>query len=130
MRVPDLFLVMGVLQRLVPLPYRLALLEVELVLEAVPPDSDIHVGGGVLRGTGAKAVQAKRILVVAVPVVVVFAAGVELAEDQLPVPLLLFLVPVDGTASPLVLHLDTVVQVAGEGDETAVALPGLVDGVG
>ena len=108
----------------------LALFEVELVLKAVPPDGHVHILGRVLGGAGAQAVEAQGVLVVLPLVVAVLAAGVELAEHQLPVPPLLLLVPVHRAAPALVLHLHAVVQEAGDGDEAAVALPGLVDGVG
>ena len=62
--------------------------------------------------------------------VVVLAAGVQLAEHQLPVELLLLLVPVHRAAPAEVLHLDGVILIPGDGDQGAVALPGLVDGVG
>ena len=105
------------------------LLEVEGVFKAVPADGSVKVFAGVLGGTGAQAVETQGVLVV-VAVAAVFAAGVQLTEDQLPVVLLLLLVPVHRTAPALVLHLDGLVQVAGDGDKLSVALPGLVDGVG
>ena len=108
----------------------LAALEVEAVFKAVPPDGDVHVGGGVLGGAGAQAVEAQGELVVAALGAVVLAAGVEFAVDQLPVPAALALVPVHGAAPALVLDFHAVVEVAGEGDKLAVAVPGLVDGVG
>ena len=108
----------------------LALLEVEGVLKAVPVDHRIKVRAGVLGGAGAQAVEAQGVLVVVAVVVVVLAAGVQLAEHQLPVELLLLLVPVHRAAPAEVLHLDGVILIPGDGDQGAVALPGLVDGVG
>ena len=107
----------------------LALLKVERVFEAVPPDGGVKVFAGVLGGAGAQAVQAQGVLVV-VPVAPVLAAGVQLAEHQLPVVLLFVLVPVHRTAPALVLHLDGLVQIAGDGNQASMSLPGLVDGVG
>ena len=112
------------------LAHDLAPLKVEAVLLAVPPDGDIHVPGSVLGGTGAQAVEAQGVLVVVTGDVVVLAAGVQLAVHQLPVVSLLLLVPVHRAAPAGVLHLDGAVGVAGDGDGAAVALPGLVDGVG
>ena len=107
----------------------LALLEVEGVLKAVPVDHRIKVRAGVLGGAGAQAVEAQGILIV-VAVPAVLAAGVQLTEHQLPVVALLLFVPVHRTAPAHVLHLNGAVDVPGDGDEIAVALPGLVDGVG
>ena len=108
----------------------LALLKVEGVLKPVPVDDGVEVGGGVLGGAGAQAVEAQGVLVVLPLAVAVLAAGVELAEHQLPVELLLLLVPVHRAAPAEVLHLDGLVLVPCDGDQGAVALPGLVDGVG
>ena len=112
------------------LAHQLAPLEVELILKAVPPDRHIHVAGGVLGGAGAQAVEAQGVLVVLAAEVIVLAAGVELAVDQLPVEAALLLVPVHGAAAAGILHLDGPVQEARHGDALAVARPGLVDGVG
>ena len=105
------------------------LLKVERIVEAVPPHIHVHIRAGILGGAGAQAVQAQGVLVV-VPAAAVLAAGVQLAEHQLPVVLLFVLVPVHRTAPSLVLHLDGLVQKAGDGNQAAVALPGLVNGVG
>ena len=107
----------------------LALFKVEGVFKAVAPDGGVEELGGILGGAGAQTVQAQRVLVV-VALTAVLAAGVQLAEDQLPVILLLLLVPVHGTAAALVLHLNGVVGKAGDGDEIAVTLTGLINGVG
>ena len=106
-----------------------SLLKVEGVFEAVPPDGRVKIFAGILGGTGAKAVQAQGVLIV-VPISAVLSAGVQLAEHQLPVVFLLLLIPVHRTAPSLVLHLDGLVQEPGDGDQTAVALPGLIDGIG
>ena len=106
-----------------------SLFKVERVFESVPPDGGVEKLTGVLGGAGAQAVEAQGVLVV-VPVAAVLTAGIQLAEHQLPVILLFFLVPVHRTAPALVLHLDGFVQKTGHRDQAAVALPGLVDGVG
>ena len=111
-------------------PHILALLKVEGVLKSVPVDDGVEIPAGVLGGAGAQAVETQGVLVVVPRAVFILSAGVELAEYQLPVVLLLPLVPVHRAAPAEVLHLDGVVGVAGDGDERAVALPGLVDGVG
>lgn len=59
------------------------------VLVAVAPNRDVHVFGGVLGRARAQAVGAEREVVVAALVIVVFAAGVELAKDEFPVKALL-----------------------------------------
>ena len=106
-----------------------SLFKVEGVFEAVPPDGRVKIFAGILGGTGAKAVQAQGVLIV-VPISAVLSAGVQLAEHQLPVIFLLFLIPVHRTAPSLVLHLDGPIQEPGDGDQTAVTLPGLIDGIG
>ena len=108
----------------------LALFKVQGILVAVTPDGDVHVLGGVLGRAGAQAVGAEREVVVAALVVVVFAAGVELAEDELPVKALLGRVPVERAATAVVLYLDRAIAKGGKGDELAVALARLVNGVG
>ena len=81
-----------------------ALFKVQVVTKAVPADGGVKIFGSVLSGTGAKAVEAQRILVV-FSVFAVLAAGVHFAEHQLPViPLFLFVV-IHGTAPAEVLHL-------------------------
>ena len=116
--------------RALQLAHNLAPLEVEAVLPALAPHGDVHVAGGVLGGAGAKAVETQRELVILTVLVVVLAAGVQLAEHQLPVVAPLLLVPVHGAAAAHILHLYRPVQKAGDGDELSVAAAGLVDGVG
>ena len=118
------------LERLLLGAHDLALLEVEGVLVAVAPDRDVHVLGGVLGRAGAQAVGTEREVVVAALVVVVLSAGVELAEDELPVKALLGRVPIERAAAAVVLDLDGAVAEGGEGDQVAVALARLVDRVG
>ena len=109
--------------------YIFALLEVQGVLFPVPPYSDVHILAGVLGGAGAQAVQAQGVLVV-VPVCVVFSAGIQLAEHKLPVVLAFILVPVHRTSPALVLHLEGAIPKPSDGDQGAVPLPRLVNGVG
>ena len=118
------------LERLLLGTHDLALLEVKGVLVAVAPDRDVHVLGGVLGRAGAQAIGAEREVVVAALVVVVFAASVELAEDELPVKALLGGVPVERAAAAVILDLDGAVAEGSEGDQVAVALARLVDRVG
>ena len=108
----------------------LALFKVEGVFIAVAADGGVEVFGRILRGAGAEAVEAEGEFVVAAGIVLIFAARVELAEDELPVVPPLFFVPVDGTAAAEVLDLDGMVGKAGDQDLFAVALARLVDGVG
>ena len=108
----------------------LALLKVQGVLVAVTPNRNVHVFGGVLGRAGAQAVGTEREVVVAALVVVVLAAGVELAKDELPVKALLGRVPVERAAAAVVLYLNGAIAKGGKGDELAVALARLVNGVG
>ena len=108
----------------------LAFLKVQGVLVAVAPDGDVHVLRSVLGCAGAQAVGAEREVVVAALVVVVFAAGVELAEDEFPVKALFGRVPVERAAAAVVLYLNRAIAKGGKGDELAVALARLVNGVG
>ena len=108
----------------------LAFLKVQRVLVAVAPNRDVHVLGGVLGRARAQAVGAQREVVVAALVVVVLAAGIELAKDELPVKALLGGVPVERAAAAVVLYLNRTIAKGGEGDELAVALARLVNGVG
>ena len=108
----------------------LAALKMQRVAEAVVADVRIHILRGVLRRAEAEAVEAERKIVVAAVVVVVFAARVHLAENQLPVVAVFALVEIDRDAAAVVLHLDGLVEKACNGDLLAIALPRLVDGVG
>ena len=107
----------------------LTLLKVQGVLVTVTPNRDVHVLGSVLGRTGAQAVGAEREVVVAALVVVVLAAGVELAKDELPVKALLGRVPVERAATAVILYLNGAISKGGEGDKFAVALACLVNGV-
>jgi hypothetical protein len=100
--------------------------KVQGILLALPPHGYIHVAAG----AGAQAVEAQGKLIVFAVFVVIFAAGVQLAEYQLPVVASLFFVPVHRAAPAHVLHLDGEVGKTGDGNEPPVTLPGLVDGVG
>ena len=100
------------------------------VLKPVVAADDVHIFRGILRCAGAKAVEAEGILVARALAVVVFAAGVKLAVDEIPVVALFDGVPVDRTAAAAVLDLDGMVGEARDGDDAAKALPRLVNGVG
>ena len=108
----------------------LALLKVQGVLVAVAPNRDVHVFGGVLGRARAQAVGTEREVVVAALVVVVFATCIELAKDELPVKALLGRVPVERAAAAVVLYLNGAIAKGGKGDELAVALARLVNGIG
>ena len=101
----------------------------QVIFEAVSEDPRVEILRGILRGAGAEAVQAEAVFIIFAGVVVVFAARVHLAEDQLPVVALLLLVPVHGAAAAEVLDLDAAVGVARDDDELAIALARLVNGV-
>ena len=101
----------------------------QLILVAVAPHGDVHVFGSVLRGARAQAVRAQREVVIAAFVVVVFAAGVQLAEHQFPVEALFGGVPIQRAAAAIVLHLDGAVGESGERDKVAISLARLVNRV-
>ena len=107
----------------------LALPEVQAVLFPVAPDGHVHIFRGVLRGARTQPVETERVFVVLALVVFVLAAGVHLAEDQLPVVALLLLVPVHRTAAPEIFHLNGLVFVARNGYNIAESLARLVDRV-
>ena len=106
----------------------LALLEVEMIVEAVAVDVGGHPRRGVLGGAEAQTVQAEAEFVVILPLAVL-AACVHLAEKQLPVVALFALVPVHGHTAAKVLDDDAAILAAGDVDGVAVAVAGLVDGV-
>ena len=83
--VPDLLLV----RLLVQAADVLALFKMQCVARIAGADIHIHVFRGILRGAQAQAVEAERILVAAVRVVVILAARIHLAEDKFPVVALL-----------------------------------------
>ena len=73
---------------------------------------NLHVLGTVLRCASAQTVQSERVLVGgSFGVVVVFAARIQLAVDQIPVPTSLGFVPTERNAAPEVLHRKAVVEV-------------------
>ena len=98
-------------------------------MEAVAVDVGGHPLTGILGGTQAQTVQAQAEIIVAAALGV-FAAGVQLAKDQVPVPALLGLVVVNGDAAAKILDLDDVVREQRDIDAVAVAVACLIDGVG
>ena len=107
----------------------LAFLEVQGIFVSVAPDRHVHVFGCVLRRAGTETVETEGKFIVAARVVFVLAAGVQLAEDQLPVVALLVRVPVERAAASEVRDFYGFVLKVGESDKIAVALSRLVDGV-
>ena len=89
-------------------------------MEAVAVDVGGHPLTGILGGAQAQTVQAQAEIIVAAALGV-FAAGVQLAKDQVPVPALLGLVVVNGDAAAKILDLDDVVRE--QRDIDAVAWP-------
>ena len=105
-------------------------LKAQTVFEAVAVGGDFHIAGSVLGGAGAQTVEAQGVFVILAGVVLVFAAGVQFAVDQLPVEATLFFVIVQRDAAAKVLDLDGAVGIDGHQDPVAIAFPGLVDGIG
>ena len=110
--------------------HHFAFLEMELVFVTFAPHGNVHVFGSVLRCARTQAVRAQGVIVVAALVVVVFAAGVQLAEDQFPVEALLHRVPVKRAAAAVIFHLDGFVLENGQRDKVAISLARLVNRVG
>ena len=108
----------------------LSFFEMQLILVSVTPYRDVHVFRGILRRTGAEAVQAEGILIVSPVRVLVLAAGIQFTEDQFPVETLFHRVPVYRTSAAEVLYLDRAVLIACQRDRIAVTLTRLVDRVG
>ena len=91
---------------------------------------DVHIFRAVLRRAGAESVQTEREGVGgAAAVVVVFAAGVEFAENELPVVPLFFLVVAERNAATEVLDLDRPIEEDRDDNGIAETLARLVDGV-
>ena len=88
----------------------------ERISESISVHRNIHVFGGILGSTGSESVQAEGIFIVFALIVVVFSAGVELAENQLPVIALFFFVVVDRDPAAAVLDLNGFVKEAGDDD--------------
>ena len=107
----------------------LALFKMQLVFIPVAPNGNVHVLGRILRCARAEAVQAEGVFIVFALVVCVFAAGVQLAENKLPVKALFVCVPVQRTAAAEVLDLDGFICIARERYHLAVALACFIYGV-
>ena len=115
---------------LLQFPGGFALLEFDVVTEAVLVDFRLHPFRGVLRGAETQTVQTERELVEAgARVVVIFAAGVHLAEQEFPVVFFFILVVVHRDAASEVLDLETLVEETGQDDVVAVPFARLVDRV-
>ena len=108
----------------------LPMFEVQGVAEPVPLDLHVHVFRGILGRTGAQAVEAEGVFVTLPFEGVVFAAGVQLTEDQLPVVPAFLLVEVHRHAPAEILHLEGAILIPGGDNAAAEPLPGLVDRVG
>jgi len=101
------------------------------ILIPVPIDPSVKELRGILGGTGTQTVEAQGIFVVGSPgTLVILAACVHLAEDQLPVVALLLIVPIHGASSAEVLYLNALICIAGHNDQITVSLTGLVNGIG
>ena len=98
-------------------------------METVAVDIGSHPLAGVLRGTQAQAVQTQAEIIVAAALGV-FAAGVQLTENEVPVPAFLGLVVVHRDAAAEVLDLDDMIRKERDVDAVAVAVAGFINGVG
>ena len=98
-------------------------------MEAVAVNVGGHPLARVLGGAQAQTVQTEAEIIVAAALGI-FAAGVQLAKDQIPVPALLSLIIIDRNAAAEVLDLDDMVRKQRDIDAVAMAIARLVDGVG
>ena len=110
--------------------YHFTFLEMQLIFVAFAPHGNIHVFGSVLRCTRTQAVRAQGVIVVAALVVVIFSAGIQLAEDKFPVEALFHRVPVKRAAAAVIFHLDGFILENGQRDKVAIPLARLVHRVG
>ena len=91
----------------------------------------LEIFGGILCRARAQTIQSERIFIHrTLIVVVVFAARVQFAVDQLPVVFLFALVPIQRYAAAEILDLHGMIAVGGDDHAIAVALARLIDGVG
>ncbi len=108
---------------------RLAAFELQMVAIAVRVNLCLHILRGILRGAKTESVCAERVLVASAVVGVILSAGIQLAEQELPVILILPAVELDGYTASVVLNLYGLILEAGDGNRIAEALARLVNGV-
>ena len=75
----------------------------------------LHIFRGILSGAKTESVCAERILIAAAVVCLILTAGIQLAESQLPVIFLFFLVILNGYSASLILNLNGLVLKSGNG---------------
>ena len=91
----------------------------------------LEIFRGILCRARAQTIQSERIFIHrTLIVIVVFAARVQLAVDQLPVVFLFALVPIQRYAAAEILDLHGMIAVGGDDHAVAVSLARLIDGVG
>ena len=98
-------------------------------METVAVDIGSHPLAGVLSGTQTQTVQTETEIIVTAAFGI-FAAGVQLAKDQIPVPALLSLIIIDRNTAAEVLDLDDMIRKERDVDTVAVAVAGFINGVG
>ncbi len=106
-----------------------SLFKVQSEFFSVAADRRVHIFRAVLRRACTQTVQTKTELVILSVVVLVFSAGVKLAEDKLPIEASLGGVKFDGHTASAVLILDRLVEIAAHRDDVSVPLTRLVDRV-
>ena len=89
----------------------------------------LHIFRGILGGAKTESVCAERILIAAAVVCLILTAGIQLAESQLPVIFLFFLVILNGYSASLILNLNGLVLKSGNGYCITEALTRLVNRV-
>ena len=110
--------------------HHFAFLKMQLIFVTFTPHGNVHVFRSILRCARTQAVRAQRVIVIAALVVVVFAAGIQLAEDKFPVEALFYRVPVKRAAAAVVFHLNGFILENGQRDKVAISLARLVNRVG
>ena len=75
----------------------------------------LHIFRGILSGAKTESVCAERILIAATVVCLILTAGIQLAESQLPVIFLFFLVILNGYSASLILNFNGLVLKSGNG---------------
>ncbi len=107
----------------------IAFFEVQIIAEAIAHHRYVEVFGSILGGTGAQAIETEAELIMVPADIVVFAASIQFAVDQLPIVAVFLLIEIERNAATLVFDLERSVAVALDLDQVAMSFPGLVDGI-
>ena len=100
------------------------------IAHAVPPDINVHVFGGILRGAETEAVEAERKLIAFAFERIVLPAGIHFTEHELPVIPLFLRIIIHRDAAAKIFHLHGAVPKTGEDDPIPISFPRFVYGIG